>query len=133
MGNVAYTAVILDSTSREKLRQEFNSWSGAFPNGWEWIAHHMTIKFGAPLTPSKRNELLGKKVTLKIVKLGMDNMACAIEVTGCYSENKIPHITLAVNKGGGGKPVMSNRIGINDWKPYTVDFVLTGTIQEIEN
>lgn len=131
MGSISYTGVILDDISREKLRREFNSWSGAFPDGWVWIAHHMTIKFGAPLPEEKRKELLGKPVTLKVTKLANDNMCMAIGVTGAYCENKIPHVTLAVNKAGGGKPQMSNNL--TDWVPYTVDFDLTGTIQEVQN
>jgi tRNA nucleotidyltransferase/poly(A) polymerase len=125
--NVSYTAVVLDDKSRESLRKEFNSWSGAFPDGWEWIAHHMTIKLGA-LPDDVRNELVGKKVTLTINKIGSDDMVMAVGVTGFYSEKKIPHITLAVNRADGGKPKMSN--DLVDWKPYSVDFELTGTVEE---
>ena len=130
MANISYTAVILDDISRENLRKEFNSWDGAFPQGWEWIAHHMTIKLGQ-LSEDLRNELLGKKVILKITKIADNDKVMAIGVTGCYCERKIPHVTLAVNRADGGKPHMSN--DLKDWFPYSTNFDLTGTIQEVEN
>ena len=58
--NVSYTAVVLDDKSRESLRKEFNSWGGAFPDGWEWIAHHMTIKLGALPDDVRMNSLVKK-------------------------------------------------------------------------
>jgi tRNA nucleotidyltransferase/poly(A) polymerase len=128
MRKISYTAVVLDSISREKLRQEFYSWGGALPEGWEWIAHHMTITLGALAEPM-RSELLGKEARLTVKSLGMDNKAMAIGVSGCYSEKKRPHITLAVNKADGGKPQMSN--DIVEWVPYNVNFVLTGIVKEI--
>jgi len=131
MSKVSYTAVILDEISRQNLKKEFNNLSLAFPDGWDWIAHHMTIKFGSPLSDERRNELLGKTFSLKIIKLGTDDMCCAVGITGCYCENKIPHITLAVNKSVGGKAYMSNNI--KDWVPYDVDFTLTGTVREIDS
>jgi len=129
MQKVSYTAVVLDSISRERLRQEFYSWGGAIPQGWEWIAHHMTIKMGALAEPM-RSELVGKSARLVITKLGMSDMALAVGVKGVYSEKSEPHITLAVNKAEGGKPQMSNLI--RDWKPYETDFVLTGVITEVK-
>jgi len=129
MQKVSYTAVVLDSISREKLRQEFYSWSGEIPEGWEWIAHRMTIKMGALAEPM-RSELVGKTARLVITDLGMSNMALAVGVKGTYSEKRKPHITLAVNKAEGGKPQMSNLI--TDWKPYETDFVLTGVITEVK-
>jgi hypothetical protein len=128
MQKVSYTAVVLDSNSRERLRQEFYSRDGAIPDGWEWISHHMTIKMGA-LTEPMRSELVGKEARLVIKTLGVDNMVMAVGVSGFYSENKQPHVTLGVNRVEGGKPHMSNNI--SDWKPYETDFVLTGVVKEI--
>ena len=43
MSNVAYSAVVLDDKSRERLIERFKS---AIPDDWEIIAHHMTINLG---------------------------------------------------------------------------------------
>ena len=125
MQKISYTAVVLNDLSREKLRQEFN---GSFPDGWEWIAHHMTIRMGQ-LPEPMRKEMVGKKVTLTINTIAKDNMVMAIGVTGFYSEKKLPHITLGVNRTEGGKPFMSDKL--TDWKSYSVDFILTGTVEEV--
>lgn len=104
--DILYSAVVLDEQSHSILLQEF---SHSIPEGWDKIAHHMTIAFGKP-TPNKED--LGKEVKLWITHLGISDMAIAVRVEGYPSLNKIPHITLAVNPNG-GKPVMSN--DITDW------------------
>lgn len=55
-------------------------------------------------------------------------MAMAVKVNGYISKNKIPHITIAVNVAGGGKPVMSNNI--TDWQPMN-PVSLKGTVSEV--
>ena len=107
--SVSYTGVVLDDISRENLRKEFNGWRASYSDGWEWIAHHMTIKMGQ-LPEDQRKEMLGQKVTLKINKVANNDMVMAIGVTGFYCEKKIPHITLAVNRAAGAKPYMSDKL-----------------------
>jgi len=104
--DILYSAVVLDEKSRNKLIKTFKA---DIPEGWEPIAHHMTIVFGKPV-PQKED--IGKEVQLKVIKLGKSDMAVAVQVEGYPSNNKIPHITLAVNPDG-GKAVMSN--DITDW------------------
>lgn len=105
---VLYSAVVLDEKSRNILLERFKS---VIPNDWKTIAHHMTIAFGKGVdTP----EDLGREVTLKVIELGMSDMAIAARVEGYPSKNEVPHITLAINSNG-GKPFMSNRI--TDWEP----------------
>jgi len=127
MSSVSYTAVILDDKSRSILATAFKD---LMPDGWEWIAHHMTIKMGQ-LPEDQRKEMLGQKVTLKINKVANNDMVMAIGVTGFYCEKKIPHITLAVNRAAGAKPYMSDKL--TDWYPYNVNFDLTGIVKEMEN
>ena len=55
-------------------------------------------------------------------------MAIAVRVEGYFSYNDIPHITLAINKKEGAKPMMSNQI--TNW--VAVDpIVVSGTVSEV--
>lgn len=124
--SVQYTAVILDEASRKALESEFKH---LVPEGWDWIAHHMTITLGQ-LSPDVRANMLGERVNLAVVSLGIDDKVIAIGVKGYYSKNARPHVTLAVDRANGGKPVMSNHIPEDKWKPYTINKLLTGTVEE---
>lgn len=124
--SVQYTAVILDEASRKALESEFKH---LVPEGWDWIAHHMTITLGQ-LSPDVRANMLGERVNLAVVSLGIDDKVIAIGVKGYYSKNARPHVTLAVDRTNGGKPVMSNHIPDDKWKPYTINKLLTGTVEE---
>lgn len=122
MSSVSYTGVMLDDKSREYLFRELGH---LVPDGWDWIAHHMTITLGK--SPSS---MLGDNVNLAVVSLGIDDKVIAIGVEGYYSKNTIPHVTLAVDRVNGGKPVMSNHIPEHKWKPYKMDKLLTGIVEE---
>ena len=124
---VIYTAVMLDEKTREILKQEF---AHLVPDGWDWIAHHMTITLGE-LPENLKTTMLGERVNLVVESLGINDKVIAIGVDGYYSKNAKPHITLAVNRANGGKPVMSNQI--EDWKPHTINKLLTGTVEEYTN
>jgi hypothetical protein len=126
---VSYTCVLLDKDSRTILENEFKS---KVPGGWEWIAHHMTIQMGG-LPEELRNQLVGKKINLTVTSLGMDDKAMAIGVTGFYSKNDKPHITLAINRSAGAKPFMSNKIPNDMWSDYTINATLNGVITEVPN
>jgi hypothetical protein len=130
MSNIAYSAVVLDNESRDFLIKRF---SGIIPEGWEIIAHHMTINLGE-LKPDLFSEfnsekLLGLELELAIKKIGVSDKAIAVEVAGAPTVNKIPHITLAVNRKEGGKPVMSNYI--TNWSPVNVSERLKGKVEEV--
>jgi len=56
-------------------------------------------------------------------------MAVAVRVIGFESKNKIPHVTVAVNIVGGGKPVMSN--DIKDWRALETPIKLVGEVKEL--
>ncbi len=114
---------VLDDKSRAKL---LGSVSHFIPKDWEMIAHHMTINFGKGL--GDRIGDLGKNVTLVAEEIGVSNMAVAVKVSGYHSDNNIPHITIAVNRKNGGKPVMSNMI--TEWKPLVSKINLNCEIVE---
>jgi predicted kinase len=118
--NVLYSAVVLGKASHNKLLDRF---ALEIPEGWKTYAHHMTITMGE----LKDKTDIGKEVILKVTKVGLSDMAMAVQVEGYQSKNAIPHVTLAVNPDG-GKPVMSNNItGWQDIKP----FFITGFVTEI--
>ena len=103
--SISYSAVVLDEESRKKL---INDFSHILPESWEIICHHMTICLGE--LPSDLKSNIGKKVSLKVIKWGVSGKAMAVQVEGYYSENNIPHITIAINRKAGAKPFDSNKI-----------------------
>ena len=119
--DVLYSAVVLDNGSKNSLLSMVEN---EIPDGWNIIAHHMTITMGE----LKDKTDLGKDVTLKVTEMGLSDMVMAVKVEGYVSKNEIPHITIAVNPNG-GKPVMSN--DITKWvkiKPFNV----IGKVTEIK-
>jgi len=123
--NVLYSAVVLDDKSRTALIQQFAS---MLPEGWKTIAHHMTIVFGKGIEDKTE---LGKEVVLNVVALGASDKALAVRVSGYPTTNKIPHVTVAVNDAGGGKPFDSN--SITDWGKTELgfDMKLYGVVTDI--
>jgi tRNA nucleotidyltransferase/poly(A) polymerase len=91
---VLYTAVVLDDKSRAKLLQRLGN---MIPEGWETIAHHMTINLGA-IKPEYR-KFLGMTVAMDAVDFAADDkvMAVGVVIDGIPTINAKPHITLAVN------------------------------------
>ena len=122
---VLYSAVVLDEKSRKRL---LDALGDRIPEGWEVIAHHMTITFGKEL-PEDLKYMLGKTVELKTTKMGISDMAFAVLVDGFKTlTGKPAHITIAVNRKEGGKPVMSG--DIKKWVRI-YPFNLTGVVTEI--
>jgi len=124
MGKISYSAVVLDDKSRSKLLGLVSSY---IPQGWETIAHHMTINMGE-IDP-EYEKYLGMKVPLRVKTIGMNDKVIAVGVEGFPTKNKIPHITIAVNRQEGGKPFMSNKI--EDWRPIQFSAELEGTVEEV--
>lgn len=120
--DILYSAVVLDNQSRDTVIN--TNYPVDIPDGWILIAHHMTIAFGKGVSNQAE---LGKEVTLTVKKVGISDMAMAVQVEGYPSNNAIPHVTIAINPDG-GKAVMSN--DITRWldiKP----FVITGVVTDI--
>ena len=121
--DVHYSAVVLDTASKTKLLDMVHD---KIPQGWTPFAHHMTIVFGKGVN---NKEDLGKKVTLTVTHVGWTDKVIAVQVEGYESANKVPHITVAVNTAGGGKPVMSN--DITNWQNVK-PFMLMGVVTEVK-
>ena len=118
-----FASLILGDSSKNKLIDLVSKY---IPEGWKVIAHHMTINFGKGLPEDLKGDL-GKTKTITASEIGISEMAVAVKVNGYYSDNTIPHITIAINPNG-GKPVMSN--DITDWKPLESPISLTGVVSE---
>ena len=121
---VSYSAVVLDDKSRASLLKVFQP---MIPEGWEVIAHHMTINMGEIDTQYK--DLLGTDAELTVTSYAMDDLVMAVGVKGFPTMNQIPHITIAVNRADGGKPFFSNKL--NDWKPINFPIRLSGKVMEV--
>lgn len=119
--DVLYSCVLLDKASHNYLCEHLYD---KIPIGWKIYAHHMTINLG----PLKDKSELGKKVDLTVTKVGLSDMAMAVQVEGYTTKNAIPHVTIAVNPDG-GKPVMSNEI--TKWQDVK-SFVISGVVTEIK-
>lgn len=124
--DISYSAVVLDDESRTKL---ITSLSSLIPEGWKLVAHHMTINLGN--INDEFIDDINKSVQLTAYEYAIDDKVMAVKVNGYSTLNKIPHITIAVNKKNGGKPVMSNYL--TEWKVLKDTIQLTGIVSEIPN
>lgn len=140
MTNIAYSAVVLDESAQNKLKNMFGHY---FQEGWEMICHHMTIKMGE-LQPELKSSI-GLPVMLKIITFHKNDKVACVQVLppaelSKFIMNDYPHITIAVNRKAGGKPVMSNdllksdmgKLNNPDSEPNTISpFTILGQIQEV--
>lgn len=124
-----YTALVLTEKSRTKLMSRMRDF---MPNDWEIIAHHMTINMGnvsnGPL--ARHRNALGTPESLVVVGWARDDKVFAVLVESTIpSVNKNKHVTIAVNRNGGGKPFHSNNL--TNWEKLSEPFSLRGSIQEV--
>ena len=140
-----YSAIVLDDVSHDKLV----SWAEEkFPtlkanidgNKWELICHHMTIKFGDSELPYEVSQYLNADISLEAFRYGFDEKVIAVKVMAANSNDggihilddrliKLPHVTIAVNRAKGGKPVMSGLL--TNWKSMP-PLKLKGTVQIVQ-
>ena len=124
---VKYTAVVLDNKSRSALLARLGN---MIPEGWETIAHHMTMNTG-PIAP-EYVKFLGMTIVMEAIEFCMDDkvMAVGVEVDKYLTKNAKPHVTIAVNRAEGGKPMMSNQLC--EWQKLSEPLILTGKVTEVE-
>lgn len=129
-----YSAVVLNEQSQKKLVEWANK--NVKVNGirlpilvrdagWTMFCHHMTIKY--PGIPEFVKQYVDTDASLEVTHIGISDKVVAVRVVGFHSENKYPHITVAVNTLGGGKPVMSNNI--TEWRTIEGSLLLKGTVK----
>lgn len=131
---VAYSGIALTNKSKtEMMNYIFNNAltpelkKGLKKGDWEVLGHHMTINMG-PLKEEYR-PLLGQSFDLLVTHVGHTDKVLAVKVeTQFTTKNKDPHITIAVNRKEGGKPVMANEI--KSWVPV-FPFEVEGKLEEI--
>ena len=124
--DVSYTAIVLDDESRKRLIKVF---SKMIPEGWEVLAHHMTLNMGE-VNPEQRKDL-GKKVIINAVKYAINDNVMAVGVKGYDTDKDRAHITLAVNRANGGKPKMSDEL--TNWRAMGFSVKLSGVVTEVKN
>ena len=125
MNNISYSAIVLDDKSRQRLIERFKT---IIPEGFEIIAHHMTINMGE-IDP-ELEKYLGLPVRLSVNEFATDDKVVAVGVSGFETHNAKAHITLAVNRENGGKPMMSNKL--TNWQPLKRPLYITGKVTEVE-
>ena len=87
----------------------------------------MTINMGKASEDIKN--MIGQRVKLEAVTLAFDDQVVAVGViTDVPSDNKVKHITVAVNYNNGGKPYLSNKL--TNWETIP-NIKLSGTIEEV--
>lgn len=124
MSKISYSAVVLNERSRDRLLKRFKE---LIPEGWEVVGHHMTINMGPIKEEYER--YLGLAVPLMVEDFAMNDKVAAVGVGGFPSDNSKPHITLAVNRQVGAKPMMSNEL--RDWEPIKRPLQIVGNVEEI--
>ena len=129
--NISYSGVVLNEPSKQKLL------ALDIPEGWEPIAHHMTITMGPLTHPKGKHDFsttypVGTEIELPVVAVGKDEraMAVKVEVPNPIKTKSWPHVTVAVNRDGGGKPFHSNKIPEENFQPLS-GIILKGIVQEI--
>ena len=130
--NISYSGVVLDDESKQKLLDL------SIPEGWESVAHHMTITMGPLVHKKGKHDFseaypAGAVRELPVVAVGQDERAMAVQVqTPSEISKKIsfPHVTVAVNRAGGGKPFHSNKIPEENFEPLSGG-VLRGVVEEV--
>jgi Fungal tRNA ligase phosphodiesterase domain len=121
--SVGYTAVLLDEASVAQLISHFH-----IPQGWSILCHHMTINMGEAIK-GPASHLVGQNATLTVKAVAQNDKVMAVAVDSLVpSQNPVKHITIAVNRAGGGKPVMSNQL--TGWTPIQ-HFQINGVVAEV--
>ena len=129
--HISYTGVVLDDSSRNKLL------ALDIPEGLEEVAHHMTITMGALIHAKGKHDYsedypVGKKITLEMVGVGKDDKVMAVEVrppAPISPKIPFPHITVAVDREGGGKPFHSKNLPNEKFE--SISGTLTGIVTEV--
>lgn len=122
---MAYTAIVLDAHSAEKVKRIAKA-MGLTLGLDKLICHHVTLAMG---DESERFRIGGALRKLSATHYGLTSgRVAAFRVAGASdSDNAIPHVTIAVNSKIGAKPVESNEIV--EWVPLLTPFVIMGTVK----
>ena len=132
MAKIAYSAIVLSPESHNQL---LSACQDKIPEGWDVVCHHVTIKMGE--LPPELKASIGLPVKLIATSFHVDDKVMAVQVEvpvelRPFIKNTHPHITVAVNRNNGGKPMMSNAlIASNPVGEPIGPLNLMGQIQEV--
>ena len=125
-----YLAIVLTPESQNALKQLIPE----FALEWQEYCHHCTITMGTN-SKGKYDYTPGDIVTMNVTHIGYNdtNVAAAVTVPRPI-KNRIPHVTMSVNREAGGKPFFSNKI--ERWEPLEGKednrFLLEGVVELCE-
>lgn len=126
-----YCGIVISKESKDLLLDKFGN---RIPDGWDIIAHHMTIDPFKKCEDSKYCDVsnINEEYELTITEFGIDDKACAVKVDYAHkTRNDFPHITLAVDGENGGKPFHSNKIPQDNWEKIEEEIKVKGKVQTI--
>jgi len=130
--SVSYTGLVLSRADHNKLVNFVKDDVDTFANGWEILAHHVTINLGKF---KGDRSLIGQTFPIHITNIAQDSLVAAVGVNlprqEIQSSNNVPHITVAVNRAAGAKPMLSNKLDWSSAVPALIQLVLNGTLMEV--
>lgn len=124
-----YTAIVLDQESKDNLRI---ACADLIPADYEVVCHHVTVNMGSHDKGPMADIPLGTEIELTAKYLGeIPGRVLAINVIGSVlrTKNKVPHVTIAINRDAGAKPKDSN--DIEDWNVRTIGQRISGWLTEV--
>lgn len=101
---IVYAGLFLDATAKAQLERWWEQQEGTEPLFDKKLIHHLTLAF-KPTQEDIEMLPLGKSVKMRIVGYGQDDKAQAVfvEIDGMKSNNKKPHVTMAISPSGAAK------------------------------
>ena len=125
---ISYSAVVLKDLSKERLRRLFKD---KIPEGWEVIAHHMTINMGE--ISDDAAPYLGMAVMIYGVDYAINDkvLSLGVDPGNINVKKEVPHITIAVNRKAGAKPKDSNDIPKSEYIKFKKPIRLSGYVKQI--
>lgn len=113
---MSYFAAVVSATTKNEILSQLRAEGVEIPAGWDIVCHHVTLAFGREVKDCPFVE--GFCFPLDITHIGYGEKVIAVKVSGVDRvDGGIPHVTIAVDRENGGKPVMSNQI--TDWREVT--------------
>lgn len=128
--NINYIAFVISEQSKQELLRNVK-----IPSGWEVVCHHMTVV--TPPEMKNQTNSIEWSGELSVVALAKNDKVIAAKVNVSNVPDLplkipgLPHITIAVNRSAGGKPVMSTLFVESDFHSLPEPIKVTGAVKEI--
>jgi hypothetical protein len=125
MKDINYTAIVINDRSKSKLIERFKN---KIPEGYTIIKDDMYMFICNGRLPENQLNDVGLTTQLTVETFAMDDKIIAVGVTGYYSENIHPHVTIAINESNNSIDISSNHL--KNWED-NLRFKISGIITEI--